>query len=168
MNKRKEDFNMNPQPNLKSPFVRLNDEEYEEEMRKRNDPTERKGYIIMIYAPEEEDVHFRWIPCIGRTEAYERMKTLVQEYAVDLRKSRVLVDGTTFENSSSLYEVIKHFSHRIFKDGFEVDEYDSYPDGSEEYGNKDPMGFMNSNPSIQGEDQSQLLYPNEDDEEYNV
>ena len=153
-------------PELKKGFIKMTDEEYEEELRKRNDPAESKIYVILVYAPEEEAVNYKWYPCVGRSATYDTLKTIVQEYAIDLRKSRVLVTGTTYEDSSSVYAVLKHLAN-IYNDGFDVDSYDSYPDDGEE----DAMPVQNQSiiaqpaPAATGDTtEADLIYGEDEDE----
>lgn len=91
---------------------------------------EQKQYIILYTdaGDEESDAEFvyRWEACIGRTTAYDYIKTNAP--IIDIDKSIVLVEDVAFNEALTVRQFVN-----FLKNSNMVDEYDGF-DISEYYG----------------------------------
>lgn len=82
-----------------------------------------KSYMILYYAtdPESKEEEKSWHVAIGRKETYEFIKSMIKY--IDLENTKVVVEGTSFENAKNAYETMKYLAQFMNDPTFNIDEY---------------------------------------------
>ena len=88
------------------------------------DDYEQKMYLVCCAFYNNIYDGTLWVIKQGRTEAYEYVKELIEDYSdtIDFEESFVLVDGLPLSDRKNLYVFIKYIQ-QFYDDGFDVDEY---------------------------------------------
>lgn len=91
-----------------------------EQIAPSDDPEERQ-YIFLL---SNNDDLYEWVSLIGRTEAYEWIKSNIDIYEFDPDNSIVLTENVAFKDALSITKFIKYLKNAsIFEDDFDIDYY---------------------------------------------
>ena len=81
---------------------------------------EDRQYLICIRAKIDSGAQDSWEIVTGRTEAYEYIKTSIDE--IDLEHSFILVETLTLAERKSIYAFMK-YAGEFYSDGFDIEDY---------------------------------------------
>lgn len=81
---------------------------------------EERQYLICYKAKKDADITDGWDIVIGRTNAYEYIKDIIDD--IDLEYSFILVETLSLKDRKSIYAFMKHVSSLIY-DQFDIDDY---------------------------------------------
>ena len=81
---------------------------------------EDRQYLICIRAKEGSGTQDYWDILTGRTEAYEYIKSNIDD--IDLDHSFVLVESVTLAERKSIYAFMK-YAGEFYSDGFDIEDY---------------------------------------------
>lgn len=95
---------------------------------------EERQYLICIRAKEGSGSQDSWDFVIGRTEAYEYIKSVIDD--IDMDHSFILVDSVTLAERKSIYAFMK-YAGEFYSDGFDIEDYIK--------GDWDEMDYMRNN-----------------------
>ena len=81
---------------------------------------EDRQYLICIKAKQESEFQDIWDIVIGRTEAYEYIKNIIDD--IDLDCSFILVESCNLSERKSIYAFMK-YAGEFYSDGFDIEDY---------------------------------------------
>lgn len=95
-----------------------------------NQDFENKIYLVCLTVSDYLDGNQRWKLCNGRTEAYEFIKSSLENEFTDVDplvdldpiESFVLVDGLPLRDRKSVYAFMKYIQ-QYYDDGFDIEDY---------------------------------------------
>lgn len=124
---------------LRPAFIKSTDElnkdqltDAERTMLAKQVPPENKRYVILVRADPGTDEDYRWIECIGRSEAYDESKRLCMSGYVDINGTVIMVEGGQgLENALSLKKFIKFMYWNYFSNDDSWDIHDYIQDADE-------------------------------------
>lgn len=81
---------------------------------------EDRQYLICIKAKQESEFQDSWDIVVGRTEAYEYIKNIIDD--IDLDYSFILVESCNLSERKSIYAFMK-YAGDFYSDGFDIEDY---------------------------------------------
>ena len=81
---------------------------------------EERQYLICIRTKSGSGVQDSWDIVTGRTEAYEYIKTNIDD--IDLEHSFILVESCILAERKSIYAFMK-YAGEFYSDGFDIEDY---------------------------------------------
>ena len=81
---------------------------------------EDRQYLICIRAKEGSGAQDSWDFVTGRTEAYEYIKSNIDD--IDMEHSFVLVESVSLAERKSIYAFMK-YAGEFYSDGFDIEDY---------------------------------------------
>ena len=99
---------------------------------------EDRQYLICIRAKADSGTQDSWEIVIGRTEAYEYIKTNIDD--IDMEHSFILVESLTLAERKSIYAFMK-YAGEFYSDNFDIEDYikGDWDESDYKYNNDIPM-----------------------------
>lgn len=87
------------------------------------DPEQRQ-YVLMLYNPTDDDHPTEWQSTVGRTNAYNFIKTHIELF--DPKQSLVLTENVALKDALTVSQFVKYLKNGdiVKEDGFNIEDYE--------------------------------------------